>query len=63
MKFWVNVPGLIQNCNCGLYSSLEITFSPKDFNTTLDDQKFSLPISLDQPCNPLIKDCPIEFLD
>jgi len=44
-------------------SSLEITFSPKDFNTTLDDQKFSLPISLDQPCNPLIKDCLIEFLD
>ena len=46
----------------GLPRALEITFSPKKFNSKLKDEDKKYPISLDQPCNPDFKDIPIEFI-
>ena len=45
----------------GFPSSLELTFSPKEFNQEVHASKKSYPISLDQPCNPLYQDLPIKF--
>lgn len=41
-------------------STLELTFSPKEFNT-MTDKKKKFPTSLDYPNNPLFPDLPIEF--
>ena len=45
----------------GFPSSLELTFSPKEFNQEVHASKKSYPITLDQPCNPLYQDLPIKF--
>ena len=43
--------------------SLELTFSPKQFNKKITNESKKFPISLDQPNNPLFQDHPIEFKD
>ena len=43
--------------------SLELTFSPKQFNKKITNESKKFPISLDQPNNPLFQDQPIEFKD
>ena len=45
----------------GLPQALEITFSPKQFNSKLKDEDKKYPISLDQSNVPNMKDLPIEF--
>ena len=45
----------------GLPRALEITFSPKQFNSKLKDEDNKYPISLDQSNVPNMKDLPIEF--
>ena len=45
----------------GLPRALEITFSPKEFNTKLKDEDKKYPISLDQSNELNMKDLPIEF--
>ena len=45
----------------GLPRALEITFSPKQFNSKLKDEDKKYPISLDQSNVPNMKDLPIEF--
>ena len=45
----------------GLPRALEITFSPKQFNSKLKDEDKKYPISLDQSNAPNMKDLPIEF--
>ena len=42
-------------------SSIELTFSPEEYNQNIKDEKYSFPTVLDQPCNPLFQDLPIEF--
>ena len=42
-------------------SSIEISFSPKEFNIKTKDNLKSYPLSVDQPCNPKYEDNPIEF--
>ena len=42
-------------------SALELTFSPQEYNQDINDINYSLPTALDQPCNPLFQDLPIEF--
>ena len=43
--------------------TLELTFSPKQFNKKIINETNKFPISLDQPNNPLFQDHPIEFKD
>ena len=43
--------------------SLELTFSPKQFNKKIINETNKFPISLDRPNNPLFQDYPIEFND
>ena len=42
-------------------SAMELTFSVNEYNHLIKDEKFSFPRTLDQPCNPIFKDLPIEF--
>ena len=42
-------------------SSLEMTFSPKEFNKEVTDALKSYPLLIDQPCNPKYQDNKIEF--
>jgi hypothetical protein len=42
-------------------SAMELTFSANEYNHEIKDEKLSFPRTLDQPCNPLFKDLPIEF--
>ena len=44
-------------------SSIEFTFSPKDYCKTDNSEYLSLPLDLDQPCNPASKDIPVEFIE
>ena len=44
-------------------SAIELTFSPTEYNQDMNDTKHSFPTVLDQPCNPLFLDLPIEFTD
>ena len=46
----------------GLPQCLEITFSPKKFNSKLKDEEKKYPILLDQSNNSNFKDLPIEFI-
>ena len=43
--------------------TLELTFSPKQFNKKIINEVNKFPTSLDQPNNPLFQDYPIEFKD
>ena len=43
--------------------SLELTFSPKQFNKKIINKTNKFPIPLDQPNNQLFQDYPIEFKD
>ena len=45
----------------GFPRSLEITFSPREFNSKLKDEDKKYPIPLDQSNVPNMKDLPIEF--
>lgn len=42
-------------------SALELTFSPQEYTQDINGANYSLPTTLDQPCNPLFQDMPIEF--
>ena len=44
-------------------SSIEFTFSPKNYCKTENYVSLSLPLDLDQPCNPSSKDIPVEFIE
>jgi hypothetical protein len=45
----------------GFPASLELTFSPRKFNQIMNDTKDTFPRTLDQPCNPLFQDTPVQF--
>ena len=57
----VNNWALINKNN--LPSAIEITFSPKEFNSKINDSSKSYPLSIDQPCNPKYEDSSIKFFD
>ena len=45
----------------GFAASLEMTFSPREFNTKIEKNSKSYPLSIDQPCDPRYQDNLIQF--
>jgi hypothetical protein len=55
----VNNWGLINKD--GFAASLEVSFSPKEYNTIVKNKSKSYPLTIDQPCDPRFQDNSIQF--
>ena len=59
----IHVNNWILANNDGFPPVIEMTFSPKEFNTKIKDNSKSYPLSIDQPCNSEQEDNLIKFFN